>query len=126
MSTDVRRRLRKPSKVSTSVSSTVSRSSDQVIAASVNRPKIRSRPILASRKSSAAIDNSVATEDHKDKDGYKVSIVFTLPDRYDYLRLSKESLISFRIIFISLVINEPISLLDQWAIQHIFFSNLLQ
>ncbi|OWR52904.1 group 3 chitinase protein, partial [Danaus plexippus plexippus] len=58
-SSSVRRRLRKPSKVSTSVTTSVSRSTDQVISASVNRPKIRGRPSVASRKSSAAIDNSI-------------------------------------------------------------------
>lgn len=76
--TAVRRRLRKPSKVSTSVTSSVSRSSDQAVAASVNRPKIRGRPNIASRKSSAVLDNSVGTDHHKDKDGYKVSILIGL------------------------------------------------
>ncbi|XP_072932280.1 probable chitinase 10 [Epargyreus clarus] len=81
-STSVRRRLRKPSKVSTSVSTSVSRSTDQVISASVNRPKIRGRPTIASRKSSAALDNSVGTEDHKDKDGYKIVCYYTNWSQY--------------------------------------------
>ncbi|KAH9628662.1 hypothetical protein HF086_007867, partial [Spodoptera exigua] len=79
---DVRRRLRKPSKVSTSVTSSVSRSSDQIISASVNRPKIRGRPNVASRKSSAAIDNSVTTDLHKDKDGYKIVCYYTNWSQY--------------------------------------------
>ncbi|KOB79344.1 Chitinase, partial [Operophtera brumata] len=81
-STTVRRRLRKPTKVSTSVSTSVSRSTDQVISASVNRPKIRGRPTLSSRKSSAAIDNSVTTDHHKDKDGYKIVCYYTNWSQY--------------------------------------------
>ncbi|KAI5635431.1 glycosyl hydrolases family 18 domain-containing protein [Phthorimaea operculella] len=84
-SSNVRRRLRKPTSsksVSTSVTSSVSRSSDQIISASVNRPKIRGRPSIASRKSSAAIDNSVGTEDHKDKDGYKIVCYYTNWSQY--------------------------------------------
>ncbi|XP_026332963.1 chitotriosidase-1-like [Hyposmocoma kahamanoa] len=80
-SSHVRRRLRKPTNVSTSVTSSVSRSSDQIISASVNRPKIRGRPNIA-RKSTAAIDNSVGTDDHKDKDGYKVVCYYTNWSQY--------------------------------------------
>ncbi|RVE45948.1 hypothetical protein evm_009421 [Chilo suppressalis] len=79
--TNVRRRLRKPSKV-TSVTTSVSKSTDQVLSASVNRPKIRGRPSIASRKSSAALDNSVGTDEHKNKDGYKVVCYYTNWSQY--------------------------------------------
>ncbi|GBP48406.1 Chitotriosidase-1 [Eumeta japonica] len=81
-SSNVRRRLRRPSKVTTSVSTSISRSGDQAVSASVNRPKIRGRPNIASRKSSAALDNSVATEEHKNKDGYKIVCYYTNWSQY--------------------------------------------
>ncbi|KPJ08355.1 putative chitinase 3 [Papilio machaon] len=53
-----------------------------MISASVNRPKIRGRPILASRKSAAALDNSVSTDEHKNKDGYKIVCYYTNWSQY--------------------------------------------